>query len=136
MENIPHELKVKKIFARYGVRFAYLFGSRATGKGKIAGSDYDIAVFFGARTPSTRFDMRLKLMDELQGIFAPARVDLIVLDDTRSATLRYEVANTGQLIYEEDADARIEFEFRVTHEYEDFAPFLAAYNKMYIGLGV
>lgn len=136
MKNIPHELKVKKLFSQYGVRFAYLFGSRARGKGKIAASDYDVAVFFGTGTPSLRFAMRLKLMEELQDIVAPARVDLVVLDDTRSATLRYEIANTGRLLYEKDAEARIEFEFRAMHEYEDFAPFLAAYNKMYISSAV
>lgn len=136
MERISHELKVKKVLSRYGVRFAYLFGSRATGKGKIAASDYDVAVFFGIGTPSSRFETRLKLMGKLQEICAPVRTDLVILDDTRSATFRYEIANTGHLIYEKDAESRIEFEFRAMHEYEDFAPFLTAYNKMYIGSAV
>ena len=133
MKKVLYEPKLKKLFARYGVQFAYLFGSRATGKGKIAGSDYDFAVSFEASTPRVRFKMRLKLMEELHEFLAPARVDLVVLDDTHSATLRFEVAITGRLMYEKNTDSRIDFEFRAMHEYEDFAPFLHAYNKAYSG---
>ena len=117
MRSIPQELKIKKLFAQYGAQFAYLFGSRATGKGKISASDYDIAVFFGTGTPQSRFATRLRLMGELQDLLSPARVDLVVVDDTRSATLRYEIVNTGYLIYEKEAGSHIEFEFNVMREY-------------------
>lgn len=132
MNDILQEKNIQKLFTRYSVRFAYLFGSRATGEGKIAASDYDIAVFFGVGTPRSRFAMRLKLMEELQNILAPVRVDLLVLDDICSIALRYEIINTGRLIYKKDESRRIDFEFRAIHEYEDFAPFLHAYNQMYI----
>lgn len=133
---MPYVAHIKKPFAKYGVKFAYLFGSRATGEDTIAASDYDFAVFFGVGTSQSRFAIRLRLTEALQEIFAPARVDLVVLDDTRSTTLRYEVANTGRLIYEKDAGSRIDFEFRAMREYEDFAPFLEAYNKMYMGISI
>lgn len=129
---IPHILRVKKLFAKHNVKFTYLFGSRATGKGTIAASDYDFAVFFGAGTPKSRFAIRLTLLHALQEIMAPAAIDLVVLDDTRSAVLRDEIVRTGQLLYVHDHAAHIEFEFRAMHEYEDFAPFLAAYNKVYM----
>lgn len=129
---IPHGSQVKKLLAKYGVKFAYLFGSRANGKGVVAASDYDLAVFFGTGTPQTRLERRLKLMAALQELFAPFAVDLIALDDTHSATLRHEVIGGGKLIYTADEEKRIDFEFRVMHEYEDFAPFLKLYNKAYM----
>ncbi|MGH3237544.1 MAG: nucleotidyltransferase domain-containing protein, partial [Streptosporangiaceae bacterium] len=51
-----------------GARFAYLFGSRAVGQHH-AGSDIDIAAYFG-RNPPNSFEMLL-----------PPGVDLLVLDD-------------------------------------------------------
>ena len=131
METILHEFKVKRLFSRYGVRFAYLFGSRATGKGKIAASDYDFAVYFGAGTGGSRFKKRLKLMAELQELFAPVPIDLVVLDDIRSVVLRYEVIANGRLIFVKDTNARIDFEFRSMHDYYDFSPYLRAYNMAY-----
>lgn len=132
MVNIPHEIRVKRLFAQYGVRFAYLFGSRATGKGQVAASDYDFAVFFGRGTPKSRFAMRLKLRHELQELFAPFPLDLIVLDDVRSFILRDDIIRTGTLIYTKDEGRRLDFEVQVMREHDEFSPFLRAYNQMYL----
>lgn len=132
MKSIQHNRKMQALFRKYGVRFAYLFGSRATGQGLRVSSDYDFAVFFGTGTPRVRFAKRLKLMQDLQEIVAPGMVDLLVLDDTRSTTLRYSVISEGKVIYARDSNARIDFEFRTMHEYEDFSPFLRMYNEMYL----
>ena len=51
-----------------GARFAYLYGSRATGQNR-ADSDIDVAAYFGGRPPNA-FDVLL-----------PPGVDLLVLDD-------------------------------------------------------
>lgn len=129
----PHmQKKMKKIFTQYGVKFAYLFGSRATGKGITEGSDVDIAVFFGKGTSRTRLALRFAMYHALQELFAPKRIDCIVLDDVHSVTLRYSITSEGVLIYERDAAARLDFAFRALHEYEDFAPFLRAYNAAYM----
>lgn len=132
MTAIPHIATIKKIFAKRGVKFAYLFGSRAANTAKTKGSDFDFAVFLQTGTPKTRFELRLKLMHELQEILAPSSVDLILLNDTRSVVLLDEVVRAGNLLYEADTDARIEFELRAMREYEEFAPFLRTYNKMYM----
>ncbi len=129
MDILNHQ-DIKKIFAAYGVRFAYLFGSRAENRA-LERSDFDVAVCFGAPTKGERLTGRLKLQAELQNFLAPRRVDVVVLNDTHSATLRHEVATKGKLIYEQDASGRLDFELRALNEYEDFAPFLSAYNDMY-----
>jgi len=57
--------KLKRIFKKNKVIFAYLFGSQA--KGKIAKlSDIDIAVFLNEKINSQKyFDLKLKLMGEI-----------------------------------------------------------------------
>jgi len=123
--------QAKKILAAHGARFAYAFGSHAENR-EVASSDVDLAVSFDANsTASDRFVARLWLQQDLQKVFAPREVDLVVLNDTRSATLRYEIANKGKLIYEKNSSGRLDFELRAMNEYEDFAPFLADYNRAY-----
>jgi len=128
--DIQHYKQVQKFLAEHGARFAYVFGSRAENRA-IESSDLDVAVSFDLSSPKKRFDERLRLQRDLQEIFAPHRVDLVVLNDIRSATLRYEIANKGKLIYEKDSSSRLDFELQALNEYEDFAPFLSDYNKAY-----
>ena len=130
--NLLQKKKISKLLARSKASFAYLFGSRATGKGVVAGSDYDFAVFFGRGNARSRLALRLRLLSELSELLGPMKVDLIVLDDTRSTTLRFSVVNEGRLIYERDEAQRVDFEFRTLHEYEEFAPFLREYNEAYL----
>ena len=129
MDILNHH-HIEKIFAAHGVHFAYLFGSRAENRA-LEPSDFDVAVCLAAPTKRERFTERLKLQADLQNFLAPRRVDVVVLNDTHSATLRHEVATKGKLIYESDASGRLDFELRALNEYEDFAPFLSAYNDMY-----
>lgn len=131
MNNLPMK-QLKKIFRKYSIKFAYFFGSRANGCGTITTSDYDFAVFLDVGTSRSRFAKRLKILHEIQQIFAPRKVDLMVLDDLHSATIRYEVVTTGQVIFETRNSERIDFEFRALREYEDFLPFLKAYNEVYM----
>ena len=128
--DIPNYHQVEKTLVASGARFAYLFGSRAEERAA-ASSDVDVAVYFDAPSKEERFRERLKLQGRLQTLLAPHRVDVVVLNDTGSATVRYEVATKGKLICEQDASGRLDFELRAMNEYEDFAPFLSAYNEMY-----
>ena len=128
--DIQHYKQVQKFLAEHGARFAYVFGSRAENRA-IESSDLDVAVSFDLSSPKKRFAEGLRLQRDLQEIFAPHRVDLVVLNDIRSATLRYEIANKGKLIYEKDSSSRLDFELQALNEYEDFAPFLSDYNKAY-----
>lgn len=83
---------------RAGARFAYLFGSRATGRAR-DGSDIDVAAFFGREdVDASRVAAKL-----------PGRVDLLVLDGA-PLELAGRVAMEGKLLFEEDPAERVEWE--------------------------
>ena len=91
-----------------GAQFAYLHGSRASGRQRPA-SDIDIAAHFGGRAPNA-FDILL-----------PPGVDLLVLDHA-PLELAGRVAATGRLIFEKDPVARVRWEARTRKIYFDELP--------------
>lgn len=133
--NRTHQLTIKKVLQKHGVPFAYLFGSHAQERA-LRVSDIDIAVFFGNGTPASRFKKQLKLAHDLQEYYAPQRVDLVVLDDIRSTTLRYDIIQTGAILYSNDEGKRLDFELRAFNDYEDFSPFLKSYNRQYMATAI
>jgi len=76
-----------KIFQKYGVKIAYLFGSRAKNFAA-PNSDFDIGVLFKENS-SDLLDRSFRLGSELQKFF-PAEVDVRVLNQAPSL-FRYEV---------------------------------------------
>lgn len=124
--------QLKKILAKYKVEFAYFFGSRAYADHVIESSDYDFAVCFGSGNEQSRFKKRLLLHHEMQVILTPSVVDIVVLDDVKSISLRNEIIASGQLIYDTHPEQRFDYELRTMQEYDDFMPFLEAYNRAYI----
>jgi predicted nucleotidyltransferase len=124
--------KVNTVFKKYEVKFAYLFGSRATGKAN-KNSDYDFAVMLPREiSADERFNKRLKMIGEVVGALKNNKVDLIVLNDTRSVLLKFAVIYEGKVIYDKDHDDRVDFEVMAMNYYYDFSPFLNAYNKAYL----
>jgi len=124
--------KARKIFKKYGVLFAYLFGSRAAGTAKKA-SDYDFAVMLGGKlSTEKKFAARCRIISELAGVLKNNDIDLVVLDDERSVFFRFVIVKEGRLIYNRDVGRRIDFELKAMNEYYDFAPFLEEYNKAFI----
>jgi len=115
-----------KIFKKYGVKIAYLFGSRAKDlaphfAGKVRGfavptSDFDIGVLFKEDGPEL-LDKSLELGSELQPFF-PAEVDVRVLNGAPSL-FRYEVISANLPLYCEDENERIDYEVRCAKEYID-----------------
>ncbi len=108
---------VDRVLAEAGVRFAYLFGSRATRRHRPT-SDADIAIM-----PAQPLDLLAEagLVDRLaQALEVPA-VDLV---DLRRAPLvvRGRVLQEGRLLYSTDEPARVAFEVRTRSEYFDFLP--------------
>lgn len=93
---------------RAGARFAYLHGSRASGRYR-ADSDVDIAAYFGDRPPSS-FDILL-----------PPGVDLLILDDA-PLELAGRVAVGGKLLFEADKVARVRWEAKTRKIYFDELP--------------
>lgn len=91
-----------------GAVFGYLHGSRTQGTAR-AGSDIDVAAFFGRRD--------LQSWD----IVLPAVVDLLVLD-TAPLELAGRVALKGVLLFDDDPDARIHWEATTRKIYLDERP--------------
>ena len=96
------------VLRQAGARFGYLHGSRATGQAR-AGSDIDIAAYFGGRSPSS-FEVLL-----------PPGVDLLVLDDA-PLELAGRVAAAGRLLFEDDQVARVRWEAMTRKIYFDELP--------------
>ena len=111
-------VEVAKAFlvAERKVKFAYLFGSVATGK---AGplSDLDLAVYLDQRVDF--FNHRLSLMEALAKVLKTEEFDLVVLNDA-PIVLKHEVISDG-VILKEDRHRRVMFETEVLREYLDTA---------------
>lgn len=103
------------IFRKYGVKIAYLFGSRAKDRAT-GGSDFDIGILF-EDDGSDLLDKSLRLGSELQKFF-PAEVDARLLNNAPSL-FRYEVISANLPLYSKDEDERIDFEVRTAKEYID-----------------
>lgn len=128
-ENLP---RLEAVFEKYAVKFAYLFGSRATGHVNRE-SDYDFAVMLPDDLDAkNRFEIRLKLMSEIMKILKTDAVDLNVLNDTHSIFFKFVIIKEGLLIHNADPGARLDFELKTMNDYYDYKPFLKAYNKAYI----
>lgn len=109
----------KKIFKKYPqVKLAYLFGSQANGT---AGpmSDYDFAIYLNEKNSQKRFDVRLKLMSELSLLLKTDAVDVIVINDTESPDLKYDIIKEGKLLLEK-APYKLLVEPKILNEYFDF----------------
>jgi predicted nucleotidyltransferase len=103
------------VLRQAGARFAYLHGSRATGRNR-ANSDVDIAAYFGDRPPNS-FDVLL-----------PPGVDLLILDDA-PLELAGRVAVGGELLFEDDQVARVRWEALTRKIYFDEQPRIARSHR-------
>lgn len=103
----------------------YLFGSYAAGNSNPR-SDLDLAFLYDARSyrrdpfetgaSAHLFAARLAVLLDLE-------TDVVILNSA-SVELAYEVATTGVCIFASDADKRLEYEALARSLYYDFKPFL------------
>lgn len=100
------------------IQAAYLFGSMADGTDR-SGSDVDIAVRLAPDlTPEAAFDLRLELMDGLEGIFnRPA--DIVILNNASLKMIR-QVMTKGRLLYARDRNAEQLYAIQKRKEFFDF----------------
>ena len=96
------------------VKFAYLFGSEASG---VTGplSDLDLAVCLDGRL--NPFKGHLRLSEALAKTLKSEKFDLVVLNSA-TLVLKHEIIKNG-LVLKEDRPRRILFETRVLQEYLD-----------------
>src|SRR4030042_955480 len=111
IESITDTLK------KYPIIFAYLFGSQAKGKSTRL-SDIDLAALVDRKTSrSERFDIRLRLTNDLSAITG-TKVDLIVMNDI-PVQLAYEVIKHGKVILCKDRNVMIDAEIEILSKYLD-----------------
>ena len=124
--------KLKKIFEKNNVIFAYLFGSQVKGKiGKL--SDVDIAIFFDKKIPRSKyFDIKLKLIGEFMDFFKRNDIDVVILNEA-SPLLFHRILKEGKLIFSSDEKKRLDYEVRAIMRYLDWKPFLEKYTKEVLG---
>jgi hypothetical protein len=105
------------------VRFAYLFGSVASGENR-QGSDVDVAVMLEPR--GTLVD-DATLHDRLANAIAGTEVDMLVLNDA-PLWLRFRAVG-GRVLFSRDDRARITDRERVEKEFLDFKPYHDEYLR-------
>jgi len=115
--NDPRIESITDILKKYPIIFAYLFGSQAKGKSTRL-SDIDLAALVDRKTSrSERFDIRLRLTNDLSAITG-TKVDLIVMNDI-PVQLAYEVIKHGKVILCKDRNAMIDAEIEILSKYLD-----------------
>ncbi|CAN5593918.1 hypothetical protein BH20ACT19_BH20ACT19_03350 [soil metagenome] len=118
---------VEAALSAAGVRFAYLFGSRAAGA-ETQKSDADVAAMPGRRLGLLDSE---RLAAHLARALGAPDVDLVWLDRA-GLELRGHVVQEGRLLYSADEPARVAFEVRTRSEYFDFLPALRAAQRGYL----
>ncbi len=118
---------VRQVLSGAAAKFAYLFGSRASGTAQ-ADSDADVAIM-----PSGELGLleRARLESRIAHALGVVDVDLVLLDRA-TLELRGHVVQTGRLIYSADEPARVAFEVRTRSEYLDFLPALQTLERAYL----
>lgn len=105
------------------LRFAYVFGSTATGTAA-PDSDVDVAVHFGDRPSLTD----VAAVEQALRTRLGRAVDLLVLDSA-PLWLQFRVLGQGALVYSRDERARVDFRERVEKRFLDFKPLHDAYLR-------
>ncbi len=117
----------KRIFKKFNVKLAYLFGSRAKGL-SASKSDFDVAVLFKEKPSGPLALKEITFLSLELGKFFSTEVNIVSLNDA-PLLLKYEVVAHRQVLYCEDEAERINFEVSVIKEYIDEEPIRNLYNQ-------
>ncbi|MDY7010038.1 MAG: nucleotidyltransferase domain-containing protein [Planctomycetota bacterium] len=113
--------KVARTCRREDALLLILFGSRA-GSDAPSDSDTDLAVMLES-SPAGLADL-VRLEDSLrEAMEITGRIDLVILNDTESTTLRREIVRTGKVLFDSDGEQFSQFAARAIRDFADFAPF-------------
>ncbi len=111
------------------ILFAYLFGSRATGKAR-PNSDVDIAVYLSEKIlAKKKLDWQLSMMAELRPILRTDAIEIVVLNEA-PLVLRYEIVSKGKILVKADPSRELDFRLRTWNEYVDTAPMRAMFRRV------
>lgn len=120
--------KLNNLFSRYEeIKLVYLFGSQAIKKATPL-SDYDFALYLDEKTTLLRKkDLIFDLSFRLSSILRSNKIDLIILNDSLSPLLKFNIVNDGKLIYEK-TPYKLLVEPQIFDQYFDFKVFQKTYN--------
>jgi uncharacterized protein YutE (UPF0331/DUF86 family)/predicted nucleotidyltransferase len=118
---------LKRLFRTYSeIKLAYLFGSRARLSGGPL-SDYDFAVYLGGMKCNMMFSFKLDLIARISRILKSDRVDIVILNLTKSPELKYVIVKEGILLLEREP-FKVMVEPKILNEYFDFQKTLSKYG--------
>lgn len=115
---------------KHNVVAVYVFGSRAQG---LAGplSDYDFAILTKKGYEKRGDDVYQALYDVLSPHCPRTMkndvIDIVFLNRV-PLELRFHVIRYGQVLFEDDTKARLNFEDKTQREYSDFRPILDSFD--------
>ncbi|MBA2575144.1 MAG: nucleotidyltransferase domain-containing protein [Euzebyaceae bacterium] len=102
------------------VRFAYLFGSQATGTARPA-SDVDVAVMLDDDVEEREYlGLSLRLAGALEWAAGTGPVEAVVILNEAPLPLAGRVRRHGIVIYSADEPARVRYESRIARLFHDF----------------
>jgi predicted nucleotidyltransferase len=130
IRSVSTHARLREIADQYRLDVIYAFGSRAeearqavagqTGRPETGKSDLDLGVL-----PESGVHLdapsRADLAAALEGVFAPARVDLAILPEA-SPFLALDIV-TGEVLFARDPDREAEYQLFVLRRAGDLAPF-------------
>ncbi len=109
------------LIAKPEIRFAYLFGSLATGTANVL-SDIDVAVFIDPtyKHPSCGYGYQSELIEELSSLLSHT-VDVVILNKAPTL-LKHRVVSKGILIFSLSDTERRDFHETTNRNYLDLKP--------------
>lgn len=121
------------IFKKHPITTFYIFGSRAKGK-ESAASDYDFAVQLEEGVNRKDYeDVRLAIVADLCPYIDAPRVDVVVLNDSKTPRLlRYNIIKDGKILYEKDKKARVAIEHAILQDWLDGEYFERLWYRLFI----
>ena len=129
MQDIGIDRPTSDRLQSLGVSLMYLFGSVAEGTAHDL-SDLDIGIVLQdpGRLEEDSFDLHGQLYDILTDVFFLREIDIVFLQ-AAGLEVCSDVISHGRLLFAASADARYEFEEKVTILYADFKPFRDRFNQ-------
>ena len=114
---------LRKVVARHpGIVLLYLFGSQRRGDvGPM--SDIDVGVLIDSADHIG--EIRSDLTTSIALVTDHERIDVVILNHA-NVELAYAVVATGEVIYQRDEYARVEYEAKIMSLYGDYLPVLRA----------
>jgi predicted nucleotidyltransferase len=125
-ENGPVEADLKALAAALSgideIEFAWLFGSRATGRAR-RNSDVDLAIGLrGGVELELMSDLHERIVAAIDAIVPSERVDLIALTEKTPTALRHQVFKHGHLLFAKDRERLVHLRYLTARDWGDSEP--------------